>query len=834
MKKIVTLLLLFLILFSEAGARESVILEKIKSKYAGGNAAAYYYYPHLSYRVHRNGRFWNTIYNHGIIGNHFDDHDYDLQLTAPDHFFPRYMRIRHGFFTALWFGGVVGEDTLVSTALDVTAPDKGNFYWQFHPEMLPDYYPFGDFDDRVTDIQGSLEQLAQSEVMYSAVYTDTFIYDYLMPYNTYDQRYHKPIGIEVTQDSYSWSYKYAEDFMIIDYTFKNIGDQKIENGFVGFYHRGANHYTYELPLPPALDDIPGYIDSLPYEFEQIGMEPFHTSWTIDYNGYPQGNVWSPISTRNCLGIAPLKVPATAYIKNFNWWVNDYNRSWGPRNKWNSANNQIRMYSGDFGQPLTDKEKYHMMAYPEVDSCGYYAAKDWSSYGWNSAFEYADDIVDGFPVNYLTSFGPFDLEPGEIEKLTIFYGIGEKVHNIPYAYREYFDPQHPEDFMQYLDFKDLIDNIRWAKRIYDNPGIDTDLDGDSGKYIFIVDSLTMDSTQVFYTGDGVPDFKGASPPPPPEVRVLTEKGKLIVRWNGYESEKYFDSFSLLHDFEGYRVYLARSLDENDISLMASYDQENYNRYKWNQKKQEYDLLEMPFTIDSLRVLYGAQFEPLDYTRTVPLSINGTYYFFTQVDYNDSQLDAPNKIHKLYPDATNDTTDVDDEGRIRFYEYEYVIDKLLPSIPYYVTVTAFDFGFPAKSLPAMESSTAGRMIEAFALDQDDAVLKDGQLDVICYPNPYRIDADYAGLGYENRFTDFYAERARNLYFANLPDRCTISIYSLNGDHIRTIEHNEPTSSGTGGVERFDLLSRNEMTLVTGIYYWVVEAEMGKQIGKLVVIK
>jgi len=37
-----------------------------------------------------------------------------------------------------------------------------------------------------------------------------------------------------------------------------------------------------------------------------------------------------------------------------------------------------------------------------------------------------------------------------------------------------------------------------------------------------------------------------------------------------------------------------------------------------------------------------------------------------------------------------------------------------------------------------------------------------------------------------------------------------------------------------EQWDLISRNTMTITSGIYYYSVDSELGNQIGKLVIIK
>jgi len=800
---------------------------EMKSRGTPDKSAWWFY---IDYRLHKNGRFWNTITNNGILGNVYGSEDDDIYRKAPDYFFPRYSGIRHGFRTGIWLGGVVNNDTLVSISLDVDYQSQ----WSLHRcEFWPDFYPYGYIRDKSPGYGALLEPSSRDLLVYEAVYTDTFTREWFVPYDPYDMRYHKPLNVEITQTSYSWSSKYAGDFLIVDYKIHNLSPNWIYDAFFGLYHVGGVHYISEPPYP-QLDDLEGYIDSVTHEFEHLGREAMNISWTCDKDGHPYGGRWALVPTRNCLGIAPLHLPRDAEVRNFNWWIYDsYLGDWGPRQQ-GSLDDPFRPFPEGLGVPHGDKNKYYLMSHPEIDYSGYEAAVDHRYDGWLEPPEYAEELARGHHPHYVTSYGPFDLVPYGVEHVTVVYAVGENVHASPTGYRDYFDPYDPKPFLEYLDFDDLIDNIRWAKRIYDNPGVDTDNDGDSGKYFFMYDTLTGDSQQVYYEGDGVPDYRGAGPPPPPQLRLTTENGRIIVRWNGRETENYFDNFTFLRDFEGYRVYLARSQDENDISLLTSYDLDNYSRFKWNKSRRVYESRVAPFTLEQLRSMYGEWFEPLEYTRLAPYYAEDGVYYFTKVDYNQSDLSSRTDIHKLYPEATLDTNDVDAEGRMRYYEYEYIIDNLLPTVPYYVCVTAFDYGYPAKGLESLESSPAANMHEAFAVDHDTASIANGRLNVYCFPNPYCVADDYADNGFENRFTDLATDRARSIYFANLPSECTISIYSLDGDLVRRVHHDEPSGSGMVSVARFDLISRNTQAVVSGLYYWVVESEYGSQIGKLVIIK
>lgn len=77
-------------------------------------------------------------------------------------------------------------------------------------------------------------------------------------------------------------------------------------------------------------------------------------------------------------------------------------------------------------------------------------------------------------------------------------------------------------------------------------------------------------------------------------------------------------------------------------------------------------------------------------------------------------------------------------------------------------------------------------------------------------------------------------RAINFANLPAKCTIRIYTLDGDLVRQLDHNFSPSDPNATHDTWDMITRNTQMIVSGIYYWTVEDDQGKvQIGKLVVI-
>ncbi len=75
----------------------------------------------------------------------------------------------------------------------------------------------------------------------------------------------------------------------------------------------------------------------------------------------------------------------------------------------------------------------------------------------------------------------------------------------------------------------------------------------------------------------------------------------------------------------------------------------------------------------------------------------------------------------------------------------------------------------------------------------------------------------------------EGIRKIQFTHLPDVCTIRIYTLAGDLVKTIEHDNET-----GTEDWDMLSENQQGIVTGVYFYHVGSKYGEKMGKFAVIK
>ena len=75
-------------------------------------------------------------------------------------------------------------------------------------------------------------------------------------------------------------------------------------------------------------------------------------------------------------------------------------------------------------------------------------------------------------------------------------------------------------------------------------------------------------------------------------------------------------------------------------------------------------------------------------------------------------------------------------------------------------------------------------------------------------------------------------RRLYFDHLPPQCTIRIYTQAGELVRVLQHDSGLDDGK---EFWDLLTKDNMEVAYGLYFFHVEAPgLGEKVGKFVIIK
>ncbi len=181
----------------------------------------------------------------------------------------------------------------------------------------------------------------------------------------------------------------------------------------------------------------------------------------------------------------------------------------------------------------------------------------------------------------------------------------------------------------------------------------------------------------------------------------------------------------------------------------------------------------------------------------------------------------------------------EGDPNQYYYKMQVNNLLNGWQYIFSVTAFDKGDPANNLESLESSP---LVDYQRIIPGTLPTSAPSAKVGVYPNPY----------YGNAVWDGNSERLRKIYFFNLPAECEITIYTLAGDVVKRITHNQSSNGSnlrwfqnyasdgkqvmSGGEEPWDLITDNDQAIATGLYLFSVKDLKTGDIktGKFLVVK
>lgn len=175
----------------------------------------------------------------------------------------------------------------------------------------------------------------------------------------------------------------------------------------------------------------------------------------------------------------------------------------------------------------------------------------------------------------------------------------------------------------------------------------------------------------------------------------------------------------------------------------------------------------------------------------------------------------------------------------YWYKFEFDNLLNGWQYIFSVTAFDKGDPENNIEILESSKISNAIRIFP---GTSPTSDENFEIGVYPNPY----------YGGAIWDGSQERQRKIYFYNLPESCEITIYTLAGDIVAVLHHDQNyngsdirwfetfSKSGdqklSGGEHAWDLITKNDQAIASGLYLFTVKDNKTGKIkkGKFLIIK
>ena len=503
--------------------------------------------------------------------------------NVPSCEYPLSSGIEHLFAGGLWVGGFT-KDNLTSTsktgpfvttaaidASSISSSRGGGF--EFTNAQA----------DKITE---------RSNLLDSRYYSPNAIshQDYLMDFSDTNTTYlngqvipeHNPFGIAVHQETYSWNFPFADFFVILNFTIKNVSSKYLDSVYVGLWTDAVVRNTKLTGRPSGsafyLHGGDGYIDSLAmaYEFDANGDPGFTDSYVgIMYLGStPKIDEFFVIGNNDTL-------PSS----NFNTWTH---------------NNTT---DADFFTPQDDIARYRKMQ-------GYF--------GGNHRF--GEEILPGalkLPANRsitITRGYYKSIAPGDSLNIVFAIVCAKKYGTDPAS----FDTEEQRI--------NLCSNADWALRAYH--GNDRNRDGviDPGEDIF---------------GDGkIHRYILPAPPTSPVVKVIPENNKATIYWDK-RSESSVDPISGLKDFAGYKVYRTQSgfdiTEKQDIlnSLVLMNQVDSAGSTGFNTGFGSIELRE-PITFPADPTNYYYKIE-------VPNLLNGWQYLFTVTSFDKG--DPANNLDPL---------------------------------------------------------------------------------------------------------------------------------------------------------------------------------------------
>ncbi len=233
------------------------------------------------------------------------------------------------------------------------------------------------------------------------------------------------------------------------------------------------------------------------------------------------------------------------------------------------------------------------------------------------------------------------------------------------------------------------------------------------------------------------------------------------------------------------------------------------------------LEPPDIIQSVSRIGGTDILDITFTVADQALVTNNSYWISVVG-NGTDNDDNNFAKLFLTSQSGDTMVFDTLYNADTFEFAGILARI---------------SFPDDSPPAPGNTfmldtvvpVAPNILDAYQFKIKGAVVRIVQLQdelnrIRVVPNPYLV----ASL-YEPEFGELRREPLRQIQFINLPQECTIYIFTIAGDLVKTIEHNAPL-----GTEKWDLRAAGGREIASGVYLYVVKTVDAQYKNTFAVIK
>jgi len=766
--------------------------------------------PEKAFFIHSTSNMWSAVSNYGSVG------DPNFEATGrPSMEWPGGSGNNYLYDSGVWVSTIVGGDPLSTT-------------YFYNPDV--EYLPTTGFPGEIgTNVNGAKSKSLEDSYM---VFDDT---------EEHSESDHVSIGARIVQRGLTWSLPDYDDIIAFEYEVFNTGlNGNLTDVFISFW------YDVDVasidPTNLAIDDL------------------------VDYDGWD----WTDSDTDILDVVDPMDLDADG-LTGYDEYGVPYSRDQGQNPNYDGSIVEPDGFWDEWGIVL-DPEGEVINWQADVPDLGRVAGEPavvdgdtLRGYIFPRSLSYIYDGDD--PVSSSNDYGEREMNPqveGFFGGMLVATGAdGQVIEGREYktAYSHQWwnwesDPKTDVDRWDYIQGQHVSSQ---SKKFLNNPlelgfpqfdyrfllstGPFDIPEGGSIKLVFAtvigrgLEGLRANADNVmkaYYSGSETSDLYNPSnwdedkhwvlpiPPVVPALSYSPVDNGVKLAWDR-SAETTPDPNLGKVDFQGYQVYRA-AYNPQGWEMIYSYDMEpNAPTYV------------VTFAGDTLN---AKDVNGTIVNRGETADIGGTTYSWDDIVTagapGDGQIAGTWVLVDL-PDIDQQFTDTGGTT-----PWGQVIESPVNSIPYYYALCAYD---PEKTaaeagqdLPRAYSPLSNYKKSPGGAPQpvypsrlyesgDDVP---GLEDVRVVPNPYLGTAVWEAL-YEDR-----------LKFAGLPPVAKITVFSLTGDMIIEIDHDNGTD-----YEFWDLVSRNNQSVVSGLYMYVVEApdvdsvgetsdQMVKKVGKFAIFR
>jgi hypothetical protein len=642
-------------------------------------------------------------------------------------------------------------------------------------------------NDGDTQIDEDFEALGQQ--MYSCIYRD----DTQEAIDRYNE--HVPWGLKVEQRSFGWAVSGSNEFIGVNYDIFHEGSKVMRNVYVGFFVDADAGPKGQTDPGFWEDDLCGYADTLvqvydPQKPPGCQIDTIRIQIAYLWDAPDDGEIAKGGNVDGVMGVmflghktdpTGLTAPDSVGVATVQWFS-----STAPYPE---------------GDPRTDPERYDLMSSERVPTRNTNAPRDY---------------------RFILCAGPFPrVAPGDVLPLQVAFVVGRGIdgmmRNAIAAQRIYNGR-----------FYDISDHATWGfngkETLVDcpEPGcykcVDVDCDSLTACVVVkegqeIAADMDCDPCTGVDGAESLVHWIGSTAPPPPGwnndpdldpgMTVMSPAGdrEVVLQWdNG--SEIVPDPLSGQFRFEGYRIWKAA----------------NWQR----------PIGETGPSVDLWMLLGDYAYNPID-----SLGVNSPKYVLNTREWGgdttyvvcDTSLAPIDSSSFQIPSPDGSGTDTVTVYRYPVGRYTFTDPNVINGMIYFYSITPYAKWYDAEAEQWIEIQTQPASHEDIAIVPR-ANAQSSLKEITVVPNPY-----LGGASWDLTPSDIDPTGTKIGFFGLPQGESTLRIFSLSGDLIRELDHD---GSGGDGTIWWNMVTRNGQDVVSGVYLFAVESDMGSYVGKFVIIR